>query len=367
MRLKYKCKECGTSIGFEGLCWKCRAKQHRKEVNNWSVEEIEEKKNQVINRIKSLGYEKFYSTDEFDLFSDLMTRGIDCKEIAKAACEYELYYPSALYYKADEKVRDILIVRIMATESSDDASCILGCLAMIGDEKSKNALHELKINPKPWRKNLYVDTDVYAEEGGWTFNEENEYIKLNYDRCFSFEPGDKKDENGTFIARKRGEKCKHCGCELVDILIIDGRDKRFEFLGMDGIITASCCPNCIFLSEGQSNKFTLDGKSEILEYEGIEENYYTEEMIEDMVSNKLVLSEIERPLFYGAFNCDVNTIGGFASWVQDWEYRECPECGKKMRYLAQIHWDTIEDFAEGTLYIEICTDCKVITMFHQQT
>ena len=21
MRLKYKCKECGTSIGFEGLCW----------------------------------------------------------------------------------------------------------------------------------------------------------------------------------------------------------------------------------------------------------------------------------------------------------------------------------------------------------
>ncbi len=164
----------------------------------------------------------------------------------------------------------------MATESSDDASCILGCLAMIGDEKSKNALHELKINPKPWRKKLYVDTDVYAEEGGWTFNEENEYIKLNYDRCFSFEPGDKKDENGTFIARKRGDKCKHCGCEwtfneeneyiklnydrcfsfepgdkkdengtfiarkrgdkckhcgceLVDILVIDGKDKRFEF------------------------------------------------------------------------------------------------------------------------------------------
>ena len=107
MRLKYKCKECGTSIGFEGLCWQCRAKQHRKEVNSWSVEEIEEKKNQVINSIKSLGDKEFYSTDEFDLFGDLMTRGIDCKEIAKVACEYELYYPSALYYKADEKVRDL--------------------------------------------------------------------------------------------------------------------------------------------------------------------------------------------------------------------------------------------------------------------
>ena len=40
---------------------------------------------------------------------------------------------------------------------------------------------------------------------------------------------------------------------------------------------------------------------------------------------------------------------------------------KKMKYLAQIHWDTIEECAEGTLYIEICPDCRMITMFHQQT
>ena len=77
-----------------------------------------------------------------------------------------------------------------------------------------------------------------------------------------------------------------------------------------------------------------------------------------MAENRLVISEKERPLFYGAFNNDVNTIGGFANWVQDWEYRECPECGRKMKYLAQIHWDTIEDCAEGTLFIEICPDCK---------
>ncbi len=22
--LQYKCKECGTPLGFDGLCWKCR-------------------------------------------------------------------------------------------------------------------------------------------------------------------------------------------------------------------------------------------------------------------------------------------------------------------------------------------------------
>ncbi len=63
-----------------------------------------------------------------------------------------------------------------------------------------------------------------------------------------------------------------------------------------------------------------------------------------MINNKFVVSDKEKPLFYGTFTDDVSTIGGFANWVQDGEYRECPE-----------------------LYIEICPDCKIITMFHQQT
>ena len=33
------------------------------------------------------------------------------------------------------------------------------------------------------------------------------------------------------------------------------------------------------------------------------------------------------PLFYGAACQDVNTIGGFANWVQDAEYTTCPHCG----------------------------------------
>lgn len=153
----------------------------------------------------------------------------------------------------------------------------------------------------------------------------------------------------------------------MDILVIDGRDERFSFLGLDGIITASCCPNCVSMTDEVSNKFTLDGKSEILAFEGTDENYCRAEDIELMVENKLVVSADAKPVFYGGFNSDVNTIGGFASWVQDWEYRKCPECGKKMKYLAQIHWDTIMDCAEGTLYVEICPECRIITMFHQQT
>lgn len=368
MGLEYKCKECGIPLGFDGLCWKCRAKHHREDVDSWTTEQIEIKKQQVIEKLKTCQKDKFYATKECELFYDLLTRGIDCQDIAKIACEQEIYYPAELFYKADSTVRDILIEKLLLTKTSSEGSLLLSCLAMIGDKKAQDVLYELKLNPKPWRKGLYVDSDIYAEQGGWTFSANNEYIKLNFDKCFSFEQKKIKDKEGTFLIRKRGEKCPHCGCELVDMLVIDGHDKGFSFLGIDGIITASCCPNCITVSDGISCKFTLDGNSEILDYEGNNENYYSDKDIEDMVNNNLVISEQEKPLFYGAFNDDVNTIGGFAYWIQDWEYRECPECGKKMKYLAQIHWDSIiRDGAEGTLFVEICPDCKIITMFHQQT
>lgn len=367
MSWQFKCHECGTPLGFDGLCWKCRARHHREEVENWTVTEIDEKVQQIIKRLKDSSDDKFYSSDECEYFYDLMTKGIYRKEFSETALEKEIYYPSALYYKADNSVRDKLIDRIMSTDDSGEGSELLGCLAMIGDKKSQDALYELKIHPKPWRKKLYVDSDIYAEEGGWTFDCNNNHIKLNYDKCFSFDAGEKKDENGTFIGRKRGERCQYCGCELIDILVIDGRDDRFSFLGLNGIITASCCPNCVGMKDDISCKFTLDGTSEILPFEGTDENYLDEGLINEMVNNKFIVSMQERPLFYGTFGNDISTIGGFANWVQDWEYKECPECGKKMKYLAQIHWDTIMDGMEGTLFIEICPECKVITMFHQQT
>lgn len=177
--LKHACKECGTPLGFEGLCWKCRARHHREEINGWSEQEIERKKEEVIEKLKGSEEDEFYKTDECDIFRDLMTRGVDCNEISRAACEKEIYYPSALYYKADEEVRDKLIEKLMATKSADTGSRLLGCLAMIGDKKSQDILYELKQHPKPWRKDLYVDSDSYAEEAGWTFDCKNEHIILN--------------------------------------------------------------------------------------------------------------------------------------------------------------------------------------------
>lgn len=367
--LKYKCPECGTPLGYDGLCWQCKARHHRQEVENWTADDVLEKIKIVINKLNSYKEDddkNFYSSDECIIFYDLLSKGVDISSITKAAVENSIYWPSSLYYKADDKVTDVLIKKIMETSSSREGADLLSCLAMSDNQKAQQALVQLKNEPKHWQKFLYVGPDVYAECGGWTFNEKNEYIRLIYDKCYAFEKSDKKEESGAYIGRKKGEKCKQCGCDLIDMLVIDGRDERFAFLGIDGIITASCCPNCVGMSEDISCKFSLDGKSEILEYEGIDENYIPEENINKIINNNLSLTKTDKPLFYGTFSEDAHTIGGFGNWVQDWEYRECPECGKKMKYLAQIHWDALEIF-EGTLYFEICPDCKIITMLHQQT
>ena len=244
---------------------------------------------------------------------------------------------------------------------------------MQGDDQAMETLFELERNPRPWRKRLYVDPSIYAQCGGWSFDKEGHRIHLNFDTCYPMVKGTANEETPVKIGRLREDTCPHCGGKMVDIFVLDGKDERLKFLGLDGVLTATCCPNCVGFLEGPAyNRFTLDGGTEVFPsklYDDEEEMecYMRPEDYKSMAENPFVLAKNPVPLFYGAFCEDVNTVGGFANWVQDWEYTTCPVCGKPMKYLAQIQWDTIMEGTEGTLYIEVCTDCKVVSMQHQQT
>ena len=39
MSLKYTCPGCGTPLGYEGLCWKCKSEQERKAALAWTPEQ----------------------------------------------------------------------------------------------------------------------------------------------------------------------------------------------------------------------------------------------------------------------------------------------------------------------------------------
>ena len=202
---------------------------------------------------------------------------------------------------------------------------------------------------------------------------EGRRTQLNFNICYPIVKGAPGETSPVRIGRLRKGPCPHCGGRMVDMLVLDGRDERLKFLGLDGILTATCCPNCVgFLKGPAFNRFTLDGGVEVFPselFDGAEkmECYIRPEDYKVLAENSFVLGQAPVPLFYGAVCEDVNTVGGFANWVQDWEYTACPHCGKPMKYLAQIQWDTVFDCAEGTLYVEFCPECHIVSMQHQQT
>lgn len=371
MSLKYTCPGCGTPLGYDGLCWKCKSEQERKAALTWTPEQIKEKQVDLIRNIQRLAdMEDPECTDFWQLFG---YRDAITPKLQRAALMEKIFYPSEIYYHAPNDVRDALISALLSTEDSGEASNLMCCLAMQGDDRVLETMLELERNPRPWRKKLYVNPSIYAQCGGWTFDKEGRRIQLNFDTCYPMVKGMSGESSPVRIGQVRGDTCPHCGGRMVNMLVLDGRDERLKFLGVDGILTAVCCPNCVGFLQGPAfNRFTLDGGAEVFPselFDGAEQIkcYVRPEEYKALTENSFVLGKAPVPLFYGGACDDVNTIGGFANWVQDWEYTACPHCGKPMKYLAQIQWDTLMDGTEGTLYIEFCPDCQIVSMQHQQT
>ncbi len=360
----FTCERCGRKIGFRGICLNCREELKREQVLSWSEEEIEAKTEEVAVHAEQLSDwgSKTYKTacQLIDL------RGVISEKVQRAALAAGAFELAKVYYHAPKDVRDGLIGRLMNTEDSREASWLMECLAMQGDEKALQTLYELECHPRSWRKKLYVDPSVYAQAGGWTFDQEGRRQELIFYTCYPLVRAEKHTSSPVRVGRLRKDCCSYCGGRLLDMLVVDGREERLRFLGVDGILTATCCPNCV-VYEPVFSKFTLDGGSKMLpvkkggmDMEGCEEDYA------EIAENTFVLGEEPVSLFYETESDYTNTLGGFASWVQDWEYLTCPQCHKPMKYLAQLHWGLLEE-GEGTLYIEVCMDCRVVGMQHQQT
>ncbi len=368
MALDHNCTVCGRAIGYEGLCWLCRAEKERMEALSLTGEEIAGRQKYLTEHPEELGKRDDKAENYF--WDCLSCHGIISPELQRAAVKAEVYLPPEIYYHAPADVRDELIGRLMTTGDGWTAGRLMTCLAMQGDSEARRCLFELQKNPKGWRKELYVDPDMYACIGGWSFDSSGNYLPVNFDKCYPIVKKNTEDR-ALVIGRPREDTCPHCGSRLVDILCVDGTDPRLEFLGVKGKITATCCPNCV-MGEPVFSRFEPDDTSTAcFPYKGLsdsEECFLSAEDYEQLEHNGMGLGEKDVPLFYDAINWDANTLGGFAFWIQDCVITRCPDCGKPMRYLAQLSWESImSDLMEGTLYIEFCPDCRVASMQHQQT
>lgn len=363
---QYSCPKCGRALGYKGLCYKCKAEMEREEALALTEEEINEIQESLIQRIEE-GAKELPNDDDF--WKCLAYHGIISEKLQRAAVNAQIYYPEAIYYKAPEDVRDILIERLSLTDNAMTASRLMSALAMQGDDKALAALYELKKNPKEWRKNLYVDPDIYAQIGGWTFDSEGKRQSVIYPECYSLEKTGRGDKAVT-VGHVREDKCPHCGSRLIDILSIDGTDERMKFLGVNGRITVTCCVNCVMYAHPYAfGSYEEDGTGEaVFPYEGVGQDTDEEDCMDydEFETNGLELSTAKKPLMFAADDWDTATIGGFAHWIQDCNIATCPDCKKPMRYLAQLPWSEICD-GDGSLYIGICTDCRKVSIEHQQT
>ena len=155
MSLKYTCPGCGTPLGYEGLCWKCKCEQERQAALAWTPEQIAEKQKNLVQNIRRLADMK---DPEFTDFWQLLGyHDAIAPEIQRAALAAEVFWPCELYYHAPADVRDGMIHALLSTEDFSEASNLMCWLAFQGDNRALEILLELERSPRPWRKRLYVD------------------------------------------------------------------------------------------------------------------------------------------------------------------------------------------------------------------
>ncbi len=368
---KQPCKKCGRelmiSVMTDGFCGLCYDKNLEQLCISMTDAEIELAIEKIADEIRTLGE----LNKQEQVFKKLLRfRNINTAYLARISFENEVFIPIELYRDCDDDVVDKMI-NLLKNDSTSSyvASRILCCLAVRGGEKVFRAFTELENNLPKWRAELHWDPSIYANIGGWTFNKERKLIKTMFDKCYPMVKAtiEEKEESPVKIGLVTDEVCEHCGTPIVELLKIDARDPRLDFLEIDGIITAKCCHLCMAYTENALNRFTLDGNSEIIKTRGDKDYYNVEVDIEEFSSNTYILADEPVSLHFPNDWDGGCAIGGYGFWVNDCEIIDCPDCGKPMKYLAQIQWDNILSNMEGFASIEVCSDCQIISIQHQQS
>ncbi len=298
----------------------------------------------------------------------IRTQGIKSPAIAQAAFEADILRPTILYQDAAPEIRDQLIDFL--ENAAEDVPHLkinnyLTALAMIGDDTVAACFQKWEENPKPWRKLLFVGPLDYALEGGWCI-EDGRRKPLIFEECYALEKSEDAAPEENLYGGASSEKCPHCGLKYIDMLVLDGRDERLSFLGIDGKIKVRYCPDCLPWTDAIFCRYTVDGESTVIIHEGgntSSEEYDEED--EEFFDERtpFVLSKKMVPKSY----CDEFercAVGGRPAYIDDADYTICPECGKRMMHLAQLGINLADC---GTHYIQICRDCQLVTARYQQT
>lgn len=337
----------------------------REETSAWTKDDLARHQKELVEILKQ---SKPIKSHEDNLFWKLLSfHNAITPYMQELAYENKANLYDEVYYHAPEELGKKMADDLLKADNTSDTGSLLLKLSWQGGETAVNTFKKYLTEPTEWMERLSVDLEEYIHAGGWCLNEQGEKENLIFETCYPIWAGNKGDKSPVSIGHVNEQTCPNCKQKLVDIFRAYCTDPKLQFLGIDGVVTATICLNCTLYTITSSH-YELDGRSELLEFEPFNLDYI--HIFEDysLYSDfTAVLGDEPVPLFYSHPNEDASTIGGFPDWIQDFNYPKCPCCGKRMKFLTQIRWDTIEKYSEGTLFLTICKDCQIITAEHQQT
>lgn len=300
--------------------------------------------------------------EDTELFENLIReQDINEPAFAKAALEQGLFHPAALYKDAGTQIRDQLIAMLEKEEDDTlNSNGILLALAAIGDETVKNTFQKWEQNPPSWRKNLYVGPAHYAMEGGWCI-EDGRKKKLIYDSCYAIQKQENCKQEENMYGGPGADRCPHCGSRYVDILVVDGKNPKLAFLGIEGKIKIKTCESCIPWGGFIFCKYEEDGESKVICQDTGDGDLIEDE---DWDNESCFVLSKEPVAQHYCSEWEGSAVGGVPKYVDDADYAVCPECGKRMKHLAQLGG---EYTGYGNIYVQICTECKIAATLYQQS
>lgn len=306
--------------------------------------------------------EALIEDQDAELYEELIHEQ-DIKEpaFAEAALEQGIFHPAILYKDASPEVRDRLIA-LLEEEENDTLKInkILLALAVIGDEVVLDTFRKWEENPRPWREKIYVGPAHYALEGGWCI-EDGRKKELTEDICFAIQKSESCEKERNVFGGTAEDRCPHCGSKYVDLLVLDGKDPRLAFLGIEGKIKIKTCKACLPWETNIFCKYEEDGESKVV----YQENGSGDLIEDEDWDNEKYFVMSEKPVAkHYCSRWEGSAVGGVPEYVDDANYTVCPECGKRMKHLAQLG---SEYTGYGNIYVQVCKECKIAATFYQQS
>ncbi len=292
----------------------------------------------------------------------------DLSKIQFKLIEMEEYYPALIFRNASPEIAQLLISKV-----SSNPGHILSALSFISTPNVISEFAEWRRNSPKWRDQLYIPPERYAHNAGWELDEKSNTRNLILEECYPLIAKTSENNNSPAQTCKTSNCiCKWCNNKLTNIFEFDLTDNHLDFIPFtQNKLIISTCEVCaaygdhLFMRIGEDGNSTWHEKNVRPDYLPYSHEY------DRMPTNKLSLSFKPRLKQHSAdwlyTPTTFSQIGGLPSWIQDFNYPECPACNKSMIFIAQLSGEDIEEWGEGIYYAHLCPECSVTTVTYQQT